>query len=387
MIPSPAGDNRSMKLRSFAACLLFLAFVLGGTGCAQPIDENQPPPPITADGHVPATLLIVVDPSGQLSADELTDRRHGIVSYLVDHGYIRSGDDLVSNSADAEQIIQATLADDGSFELNIYDATQVAHREIYMDPSGNPEYVFYPGDIGYDGDGFNPFYLAIVPVYPIWHERHWNPHDHGHDRNGYESHRPPPIKHGPPPQLPHHPPGNNHDQHPQPPGPGHKPDDDHGHGGPPDHKPGPPPPPATNPPPSGQQGNRSGQPYPNLPPPPRQPNNTHPQPPPQPDNHHPQPPPPNGNGKPDNHPPSDQQGNHNGQPQTNQPPPQNPKPASPPPSNNKPVNIPPARSAPPPKAPPPPPKAAPPPPRPPPPPPPKNDDGGSDNTQGKTQQR
>jgi hypothetical protein len=343
---------------------------------------------VIADGHVPATLLIVIDPSGQLSADDLTERRHGIVSYLVDHGYIRSGDDLVSNSADAEQIIQATLADDGSFELNIYDATHVAHREIFMDPSGNPEYVFYPGDMGYYGDGFNPYYLAIVPIYPIWHERHWNPHDHGHDHAGYEPHHPPPIKHGPPPQPPHNHPGDNHDHHPQPPpqpdnhhpqppGPGHKPDDDHGHGGPPDHKPGLPPPqgtkappPAT--PPSGQQGNRSGQPYPYPPvPPPHQPNNTHPQ-----------PPPPNGNGKPDNHPPSDQQGNHHGQP-----PPTNPKPASPPPSNNKPVNTPPARTAPPAKASPPPPKATPPPHPAPPPPPPKNDNGDSDNTQGKTQQR
>jgi hypothetical protein len=351
-----------MKLRSFSACLLFLAFVLGGTGCAQPIDENQPPPPpITADGHIPATLLIVIDPSGQLSADDLTERRHGIVSYLVDHGYIRSGDDLVANSADAEQIIQATLADDGTFELEIYDATHVAHREIDMDPSGNPEYVFYPGDVGYDGDGFAPYYLAIVPIYPIWHERHWNPHDHGHDHAGYEPHRPPPIKHGPPPQPPHHPPGDNHDHqpqpppqpdnrhpqpppqsdnhHPQPPGPGHKPDEQPGHGGPPDHKPGPPPPTGAKPP---------------LPAPP----------------------------------PSGQQGNHNGQPQTNQPAPQNPKPASPPPSGNKPANMPPAKAAPPPAKASPPPKATPPAPRPaPPPPPPKNDNGDSDNTQGKTQQR
>lgn len=166
--------------------LLLGLFALLGAGCVSYEDDAQP-----SERRAAATLLTVVDESHQLTPEQMADRRREIVSYLVAEGYIYSGEDLVQSASYADQIIRAKLAPDGSFELTIYRPERLAHHEVAFDPAGYPVYTYFPGDIGYFGNGFDPYYLPIAPYYGPRHP-HYRPGSHrGHDGPRPDRPRPP----------------------------------------------------------------------------------------------------------------------------------------------------------------------------------------------------
>ena len=170
-----------MKISTLLLPLVLGVFTLLGSGCATAWEDDEQP-----SQRRSATLLTLVDESHQLTPEQMEERRRNIISYLIAEGYIYSGDELVQSAAFAEQIIRAKLALDGSFELTIYRPERISRREINFDPAGYPVYTYFPGDIGYFGDGFDPFYIPIAPYHG---PRHYH-RDRSRDRRDHGSPRP-----------------------------------------------------------------------------------------------------------------------------------------------------------------------------------------------------
>jgi len=188
---------------------LFLLLVLGlfallGTGCVMTTDGYEQP--TRSSSHRSATFLTLVDESLQLTPEQMEERRRNIISYLVSEGYIYSGEDLVQSASFADQIVRAKLALDGSFELTIYRPEHIARREIAFDPAGDPAYEYFPGDIGYMGDGIAPYFIPLAPYFA---SRRGG--DHSRDQHSHETK---PTDHQPPRDAAN----DGKDRHPMPPG-------------------------------------------------------------------------------------------------------------------------------------------------------------------------
>jgi hypothetical protein len=129
-----------MKHSSLLAILLGLA-VIWLSGCQLPPETESRPPRV---------YLMLVVPEGMVPQD-LPARREQIIRYLLESGLLRSREDLVSDAAQADRTIRATLLDDG-FKLEFLNPS--TGRVVGYEPVEMPDdYYFYEGLIFYGTAG------------------------------------------------------------------------------------------------------------------------------------------------------------------------------------------------------------------------------------------
>jgi hypothetical protein len=195
---------------------LLIAYALLAAGCSYPTDAQPgyttegPPAYATApEPGVPTSLVIVVE--GESTEAEYLAKRHEIVAYLIDRGYITSEDDLIGDPDEAERIVRAIVTADG-FTLSIFNKNTEQGPPPDLEDSdilypADPYFIWgfmYAGEIGlrhlpHRPRDYHPHprprHQGPMPGHPIYdHDRHWS-HAGGPGRG---------VHHGPPQDRDHH---------------------------------------------------------------------------------------------------------------------------------------------------------------------------------------
>ncbi len=201
-----------MRVSYHATLFLLAAIMLLTAGCYSPPAGRPAYATETQSAYAPGlnvpTALVIVMEDDSTEA-EYRARRGEIVNYLIERGYIASGNDLVSDPANANRIIRAIVSG-GGFTLSVFNQNAATGPLPDLETTdilypADPYFIlgfYYLNEIGPRRlpprpPGYHPHPRPLHeappsgrPVYD--HDRHWS-HPGQPDRNDGR-HAPPPVQ-------------------------------------------------------------------------------------------------------------------------------------------------------------------------------------------------